>query len=76
MTKAEMMKRCANYFDEHGHIMSVTEYSEQEDAPIPVRVIKRAFNGSWESFMRVMRHKVDPSTEDGKPLMSFHEWNS
>jgi hypothetical protein len=44
----------AVYFEEKGHILSLHEYKQQEDAPIRPAIIKKTF-GSWNRMENIVR---------------------
>ena len=59
--KMKTLTILGEYFKKKGKILSISEYQEQDDAPVRAQIVKRTFN-SWARMVGMLNHTF-PSLE-------------
>ena len=55
--KMKTLTTLGEYFKKKGKILSISEYQEQDDAPVRAQIVKRTFN-SWTRMVSMLNHNL------------------
>ena len=55
--KMKTLTILGEYFKKKGKILSISEYQEQDDAPVRAQIVKRTFN-SWARMVSMLNYNL------------------
>ena len=61
--KMKTLTILGEYFKKKGKILSISEYQEQDDAPVRAQIVKRTFN-SWTRMVSMLNFNLPEVVEE------------